>query len=148
MVDLHQALNIVQVLREGLRSGCRGAFRLTYLGCAAPAKDEAQPQALGFFEEDLCAVEGHAWQVQVMMVGHRAAAGTGQLHQPDPCGQAETVLIEQPAIAIGHGPQPGTEALVDASGNALEQGLEQMVMGVHPAWIHHAIGGIEHLLTW
>ncbi len=47
MVDLHQALNIVQVLREGLRSGCRGAFSLTYLGCAAPAKDEAQPQALG-----------------------------------------------------------------------------------------------------
>jgi hypothetical protein len=37
--------------------------------------------------------------------------------------------------------------LVDARGHAFEKALEQMVMGIHPSWIDHAIARIQHLFA-
>ncbi|RMR10219.1 hypothetical protein ALP92_05128 [Pseudomonas syringae pv. primulae] len=146
VVAPHQTLDVVQVLLQGFRPRCRPAFGLTHLRRPAPAQHKTQPQAFGFLEQHLGAVELHARQVQVMVVGDGGAAGARQFHQADARCQAKALLVEQATVAIGDRPQPRPQALVDAGGNALEQRLEQVMVGVDPCRIDHAIPGIQHTL--
>ncbi len=93
---------------------------------------------------DLQAVEGMSEAVDIMVVGDGAAARAQQLDHADGGGQLDFGGVEMAPIAIRHRVQPGCQGLVDPARHALEQRLEQVVVGVDPAGVDHAVGGVEH----
>ena len=137
----------VQRLGRALRRRLRVRHRAR-LGLAAAAQHEAQAELLGFLEHHGRGVEGHARVVVVLVVGHRAAARQRQLHQPHARGDAQRLLaVEEAPVRHRHRSEPRHQRLVDARGHALEQALEQVVVGVDPARVDDAAGGVEHTLA-
>ena len=81
------------------------------------------------------------------MVCDGGAAGSCQFDQANARGEAKALLVKRAAIAIGHGTQPGSQTLVDTCGNAFEQRLKQVMVGIDPRRVDHANGGIQHSLA-
>ena len=114
----------------------------------AAAQHEAQAQALGLVEHHGRGVVGHAGVAVVLVVGHGRAAGQQQFHQPDARGDAHRVLAaEEAAVGHRHRRQPGREREADAGRDALQQALEQVVVGVDPAGVDDAAAGVDDPLA-
>ena len=134
----------VQRLRCGLRRRCH-VGRLARHRLAATAQHETLAEPLGLVEDHGRGVEGHAGVVVVLVVGHRGAARQQQFDQAHARRHAQRMfVVEVAAVGHRHRRQPGQQREVDARRNALEQALEQVVVGVDPARVDHAAGRVDH----
>ena len=125
---------------------CAGAPASASRVCVAPPRSSMKrtPSFVGLVEEHGRRVEAHARVVDVVVVGDGAAARAHQLDHADARGQPQRGFVEAAAVRIGHGLEPGRQRRIDAGRHALQQRLEQVVVGVDPARVDHAVGGVEH----
>ena len=149
VVQRAQPAEIVEVVAQRFRALCAGNSGLEVAAARrpAPAQHHAQAQALGLLEQDRGPVEADSRPVVVVVIGDGRAARKRQLDQSDARRQPQQLPVEGSAEAKGHGLEPGRERGVDAPRNPLEQGLREVVVGVHPGRVDHAVGGVEHALA-
>ena len=151
VITMHVALNRGEKGVERLRHHLRwrvGVNTGARLGLPATAQHHAHTEFFGFVKHRSRRIEWHAGPVVILMIGNRGAAGQQQLDDADARGQAQRLFrIKVAAIRHRHCAEPGHQREIDAGRDALDQTLEQMMVGIDPARIDHAAGGVNHALA-
>ncbi|CAM3227819.1 hypothetical protein CUTA107171_17030 [Cupriavidus taiwanensis] len=142
-----QALDIGQHFVQRLghqRGGAHAGMIGGRLDRAASAQHQAHAQLFSDFEQHVAGFRAVAVVIQVVMVGASGGAGEQQLGHAQPHRGAEDFGGEARQARVGDRGQPLLEPDVHAAGHGLQQVLEQVVVGVDPAWVDHAARGVEH----
>ena len=124
-----------------------GRIEPARLGRAAAAEHQTDAQFLRHLEDHVGGIEAIALGEEVMVIGRGRGSGQEKLDQPDARGGAQRLLVDLVPVGIGHRPQPDQQRAVDRGTHALEDALEQMMVGRDEAGIDHAAGRIDHLLA-
>ena len=150
---------IVMALRAGLdrldhridrlnrRRNDVGRIEAARLGRAAAAEHQTDAQLLGHLEDHIGGIEAIALGEEVMVIGRGRGSRQEKLDQSDPRRSAQRLLVDLVPVGIGHRPQPDQQRTVDRGAHALEDALEQMMVGRDEAGIDDAAGRINHLLA-
>ena len=117
------------------------------LGRAAATEDETYSELLRHPENHMRRVETIAFGIKIMVIGGRCGPREKQLHESDPRGRAQRLLIDLVPIGIGHCAQPSEQRDVDAGTHAFKDALEEMMMRRDEAGIDHAAAGVDEALA-
>src|SRR5882757_227541 len=121
-------------------------IEVTSLGGAATAEYQTNSKTARDLEDHLRGIEPEAIAEKIMVVGNGCRSRQQHFGQPDTGGDGQRLFIDLRPKRIGHRAKPAGEGKVDAGPHALQDALEQVMMGRYQAGIDDASPRIQPAL--
>src|SRR6266487_1567738 len=116
------------------------------LGGTATAEYQTNSQTARDLEDYLRGIEPETIAEEIVVIRNGGRPGQQHLGKPDTGGDGQRLLVDLRPERIGHRAKPAGEGEVDAAPHALQDALEQVMMGRYQAGIEDAAPRIEPAL--
>src|SRR3984893_14258198 len=104
-------------------------IEVTSLGGAAPAEYQTDSETARDLEDHLRGIESETVAEKVVVIRNGCRSRQQHFGEPDTGGDGQRLFIDLRPKRIGHRTKPAGEGKVDAGPHALQDALEQVMMG-------------------